>query len=60
MDKLKKLQDTIESMKSDFAKFYLKGNAAAGTRIRLGMQEVKNQASEIRIEIQTLKKSNEK
>lgn len=56
MDKLKNIQTLVESMKGDFAKFYVKGNFAAGTRIRQGMQELKNQASDIRKEIQEIKK----
>lgn len=44
-------------MEVDFFKFYNKKNAAAGTHIRLGMQELKNQANDIRKEVQELKKS---
>ena len=57
MEKLKNIKILIESMEADFAKFYLKNNHAAGVRIRQGMQELKNQANEIRIEIQEIKKS---
>jgi hypothetical protein len=44
-------------MEADFEKFYDKGNQAAGTRVRKGMQELKNLAQEIRVEVQTIKNS---
>lgn len=43
------------SLEGDFVKFYDKGNQAAGTRVRKGMQELKNLAQEIRIEVQNKK-----
>jgi hypothetical protein len=36
-------------------KFYEKGNKAAGTRLRKGMQELKKLAQEIRVEVQERK-----
>ncbi len=39
-------------MSDDFSKFYDKGNKAAGTRVRKGMQELKKMAQEIRVEVQ--------
>ena len=36
----------------DFAKFYDKGNKAAGTRVRKTMQDLKNIAQDIRKEVQ--------
>ena len=56
MNKYKKLQHTLDSLKVDFNKFYEKGNSAAGTRIRSGLQELKKLAQEIRINIQERKK----
>ena len=47
------------SLEGDFEKFYDKGNQAAGTRVRAGMQEVKTLAQEIREEVQQ-KKNDEK
>ncbi len=55
MEKLQELKTLIASMEEDFKKFYEKGNASAGTRIRQGMQELKNKASEIRKDIQETK-----
>lgn len=43
------------SLEEDFAKFYDKSNQAAGTRVRKGMQELKNLAQDIRVEIQDIK-----
>ena len=43
------------SLEGDFEKFYDKENQAAGTRVRKGMQELKNLAQEIRIEVQDIK-----
>ena len=43
------------SLEADFEKFYEKGNNAAGTRVRKGMQELKNLAQDIRVEVQNKK-----
>lgn len=51
-DDVKKLVDDLEG---DMNKFYQKGNKAAGTRIRKGLQELKKVAQEIRLEIQDIK-----
>lgn len=55
MDNFNKLRDLIASLEEDAAKFFDKGNNAAGTRVRKGMQEIKNLAQEIRIEVQNKK-----
>jgi len=47
----------VESLEADFEKFYDKNNQAAGTRVRKGMQELKNLAQEIRVEVQSMKNS---
>ncbi|RAU83347.1 histone H1 [Pontibacter arcticus] len=52
-----KLKDLVMSLESDFEKFYDKNNAAAGTRVRKGMQDLKNMAQEIRKEVQDAKNS---
>lgn len=51
-DELKKLVTTLEA---DADKFYNKANSAAGTRVRKGMQDLKNIAQAIRLEIQETK-----
>ncbi len=51
MSHYNKLQDLVAGMEADFAKFYEKGNKAAGTRIRKGMQDLKNMAQDIRKDV---------
>jgi hypothetical protein len=48
MDNFNNLKDLVMGMEADFVKFYEKGNKAAGTRIRKGMQDLKNMAQDIR------------
>ena len=55
MQKFQELKDLIASLESDIDKFYNKGNSAAGTRVRKGMQELKTIAQSIRAEVQELK-----
>lgn len=55
MDKYAEIRDLLLSLESDFIKFYDKGNKAAGTRVRKGMQTLKNLAQEVRIEVQNMK-----
>ena len=55
MDKYSELYDLVTSMKDDFDKFYDKKNKAAGTRVRKGMQDLKNLAQAIRLEVQEMK-----
>jgi hypothetical protein len=59
MKRYEELKNLVASLEGDFSKFYEKGNAAAGTRVRKGMQELKNIAQEIRVEIQKLKGTGE-
>lgn len=55
MSRFTELQDLVNSLEADFDKFYDKGNNAAGTRVRKGMQDMKNLAQEIRLEVQAKK-----
>jgi hypothetical protein len=55
MKRFEQLKDLVMSLEDDFDKFYDKSNQAAGTRVRKGMQEMKNLAQEIRIEVQEMK-----
>ena len=50
-----KLASLIEGLESDFRAFYEKGNKAAGTRVRKGMQELKTMAQDIRLDVQEKK-----
>ncbi len=55
MKKFDEIRDHVMSLEGDFEKFYEKENQAAGTRIRKGMQELKNLAQEIRLDVQNIK-----
>ncbi len=55
MEQYEALLKLVENSKKDFEAFYNKNNHAAGTRVRKAMQDIKNKASEIRIEVQDLK-----
>ncbi|HCX21440.1 MAG: histone H1 [Flammeovirgaceae bacterium] len=55
MKRFEQLKELVDGLEADFAKFYDKQNSAAGTRVRKGMQDLKNIAQEIRIEVQDMK-----
>ena len=55
MKNFTKLKDLIASVEADAEKFYNSSNSAAGTRVRKGMQDMKNLATEIRKEVTDLK-----
>lgn len=57
MDKFTKMKDLLSAVEVDANKFYNSGNSAAGTRVRKGMQDLKNLAQEIRNEITEKKNS---
>jgi hypothetical protein len=49
------LKSLVMGLEEDFARFYEKGNKAAGTRVRKGMQDLKELAQDIRVEVQNSK-----
>ncbi|MEM1000860.1 MAG: histone H1 [Bacteroidota bacterium] len=55
MERFEQLKELVLTLQDDFSKFYDKNNKAAGTRVRKGMQELKNLAQEIRKEVQDRK-----
>lgn len=55
MNKFAEVRNLIMSLEGDFEKFYDKGNQAAGTRVRKGMQDLKTLAQNIRSEVQNMK-----
>jgi len=55
MNRFAEVRDLILNLESDFQKFYDKQNKAAGTRVRKGMQELKNLAQDIRLTVQKSK-----
>ncbi|WP_138485206.1 histone H1 [Dyadobacter bucti] len=59
MARFDEVKDLILSLEGDFDKFYNKGNQAAGTRVRKGMQDLKTLAQDIRSEVQNKKNTGE-
>ncbi|TAF77797.1 MAG: histone H1 [Bacteroidetes bacterium] len=55
MKRFEQLKKLVMDLEADFEKFYDKDNSAAGTRVRKGMQDLKNLAQEIRAEVQDKK-----
>ena len=52
MSRFDDLKGFVEGLEDDFSKFYDKGNKAAGTRVRKAMQDLKQMAQDIRVEVQ--------
>jgi hypothetical protein len=59
MNRYNELLALVQSFESDFEKFYDKGNKSAGTRLRKHMNEIKKYAQDVRMEVQTIKKTDE-
>ncbi len=55
MKKFNEVKELIAALETDADKFYNKANSAAGTRVRKGMQDLKNMAQAIRLEVQEAK-----
>ena len=55
MNRFTEVRDLVMNLEGDFQKFYEKNNKAAGTRVRKGMQDLKNLAQDIRQSIQKQK-----
>ena len=55
MSRYDELSNLVNDLSPDFAKFYDKGNKAAGTRVRKGMQALKVWAQDVRKEVQARK-----
>ncbi len=55
MSQYARVKELVDGLEGDFEKFYDKGNQAAGTRVRKGMQDLKNLAQEIRVDVQNIK-----
>lgn len=55
MNRHQELLDLVEFFRTDFEKFYVKHNKAAGTRVRKHMAVLKRKAQEIRNEVQEIK-----
>jgi hypothetical protein len=55
MSRFEEIKNLVMGLEADFDKFYDKGNQAAGTRVRKGMQDLKTMAQDIRKEVQDKK-----
>ncbi len=55
MSRVDELKGLVEDVSAEMEKFYDKGNKAAGTRARKGLQDLKKLAQDIRLEIQSKK-----
>lgn len=51
-----KLKSLMAEFEADYTKFNEKGNKTAGTRARKSLQDIRNLAKEIRMEISSTKK----
>jgi len=55
MQRFEDLLKAVNELHTDFEKFYIKGQAAAGTITRKGLSDLRRLAQEIRKEIQMVK-----
>ena len=55
MEKFNQLVQFVQSLETDFQKFYVKGQAAAGTRVRKGLSDLRKLCQEIRKDVQDVK-----
>ncbi|NBV27566.1 histone H1 [bacterium] len=55
METFQEIKNLIDRIEPEFHKFAEKGNKAAGTRVRVAMQELKRLAQQIRLEVQEQK-----
>lgn len=54
-EKYAAIKNFLQTLEPDVQKFYEKGQAAAGTRLRKGLSDLKKMAQEMRNEIQDVK-----
>jgi ABC-type Zn uptake system ZnuABC Zn-binding protein ZnuA len=55
MNKYEELIQAVQNLHTDFEKFYEKGQAAAGTRLRKGLSELRKLAQDVRKDVQEVK-----
>lgn len=55
MSRFDEIKNLIGSFEEDMDKFYNKGNKAAGTRARKGLQQLRKLSQDVRLEIQDIK-----
>jgi hypothetical protein len=54
MDRFDELNELVQKYRTNFRKFYGRGNKAAGVRLRKNMQELRQFSKSIRDEVQEL------
>jgi hypothetical protein len=52
---LNEMINLLESVQTDYNKFYVDGNSSAGTRVRKAMQQIKASAGDVRTHVQATK-----
>ncbi len=55
MNKYEELMQAVNNLEVDFQKFYEKGQAAAGTRLRKGLSDLRKLAQDVRKDVQDVK-----
>jgi hypothetical protein len=55
MEKFNQLVQFVQSLEGDFQKFYVKEQAAAGTRVRKGLSDLRKLCQEVRNDVQVVK-----
>ncbi len=55
MNKYEELVQAVKNLETDFEKFYDKGQAAAGTRLRKGLSDLRKLAQDVRKDVQDIK-----
>jgi len=55
MNRYQDLVQAVKDLETDFQKFYERGQAAAGTRVRKGLSDLRKLAQDIRKDIQEVK-----
>lgn len=51
MDKFNAIKEKVTSLEADADAFYNKGNKAAGTRLRIGLQNLKVLCQDARVDV---------
>jgi len=57
MNKYQDLLNAVKELETDFQKFYERGQAAAGTRVRKGLSDLRKLCQDIRKDVQEVKAS---
>jgi Histone H1-like protein Hc1 len=55
MNRYQDLVNAVKELEVDFQKFYERGQAAAGTRVRKGLSDLRKLAQDVRKDIQNVK-----